>query len=530
MGNFNFTAINVPQDNVISLKDSYNIGLNGLKAKQFFGSGPSTYYYDFAKFKGVGFNSSPFWNYRFDSASNFLLELSSTVGVGGVLAVLACLLSLIYFSLKYLSRPREAENQSILLSVFTGFIVALVVFSKMPANNSLIIVFILIAGLLAANVAEAGGEEEKREASIPFKISRKFSIALTVLFLAAVAGIAVLFTFGAKVVLADINARQAALSNNSEDRIEKLTKAIVKAPYQDVYYLNLADQYILAANEEAKTGKDSEKISTNLNKAVNSAKTAVSIDPLKAINNEFLALIYENASIYTNGGVTVWAKSIEDAYNKVIGLDPDNPIPYIKLALINVARRDAEQAPAEKEKFMNEAIKYYDIALTKKGDLGEVYYQKGIAYEKNSDLNKAIEQVSQAVKTSNNNLDYVFELARLYSNRGITQAKTADVPQEIANTDGEENKEGEDGILNQEPSQPTEKRIERNQDINSAEQIFLSILQFNPAHANAQYSLSFLYKNLGEYDNAKKMVDLLLNTLQDEAQKDAIKKEFSGIY
>jgi tetratricopeptide (TPR) repeat protein len=521
MGNFNFTAINIPQDNVISLKDSYNIGLNGLKAKQFFGSGPSTYYYDFAKFKGTDFNSSPFWNYRFDSASNFLLELFSTTGVGGVLAVLACLLSLIYFSLKYLSRPRETGNQSVLLSVFTGFIVALVVFSKMPANNSLIIIFILIGGLLAANAAEVGGEEEKREVNIPFKISRKFSIALTVLFLAVVAGIAVLFTVGAKVVLADINARQATVSNNFESRVEKLTEAIAKAPYQDVYYLNLADQYILAVNEEAKTGKDPEKISTNLNKAVNNAKTAVSIAPLKAINNEFLALIYENASIYTNGGVAVWAKSIEDAYNKVIELDPNNPISYIKLALINVARSNAEQVPTEKEKFMNEAIKYYDIALTKKGDLSEVYYQKGIAYEKNANLNKAIEQVSQAVKTSNNNIDYVFELARLYSNRGITQAKPVDVLPEIVKEDGEENTE---------VKQPTEKRIERNQDINSAEQIFLSILQFNPAHANAQYSLAFLYKNLGEDDNAKKMVDLLLNTLQDEAQKDAVKKEFSGIY
>ncbi len=171
---------------------------------------------------------------------------------------------------------------------------------------------------------------------------------------------------------------------------------------------------------------------------------------------------------------------------------------------------------------MSEAIKQYDSALSKKSTLSEAYYGKGIAYERLENFNEAIEQLKNAVYNSNQNIDYIFELGRLYYNRGILNASTVSEPA------GETSKEG--GKTQPEPPEPSIKRVLRNDDINTAEQIFLQILQAVNNHANTQYSLALLYKTVGENDKAKIMVNQLLNTLQDEQQKDLVKKQFEGLY
>jgi regulator of sirC expression with transglutaminase-like and TPR domain len=63
-----------------------------------------------------------------------------------------------------------------------------------------------------------------------------------------------------------------------------------------------------------------------------------------------------------------------------------------------------------------------------------------------------------------------------------------------------------------------------------AEQVFLSILQIMPNHANALYSLALLYQNIDETENAKAAVGALLNLIEDEETEEAIKKQFPGLY
>lgn len=79
------------------------------------------------------------------------------------------------------------------------------------------------------------------------------------------------------------------------------------------------------------------------------------------------------------------------------------------------------------------------------------------------------------------------------------------------------------------PTQPTGTTVTRNSDIDIAEQLFLSILTVNQNHANARYSLAVLYQKIGEKDKAKIMAESLMNIVQDQATKEAVRQQFQSL-
>jgi tetratricopeptide (TPR) repeat protein len=284
---------------------------------------------------------------------------------------------------------------------------------------------------------------------------------------------------------------------------------------------------MVKANEAALAGKDQATVGTNLSQAIESGRKAVQIAENKASNNEALALIYENASFYTRGALE-WS---EQLYKKVIELDPLNPVPSLRIALVNMARANAEQDPEEKAYYIGEAIKKYDEAIAKKGDLAAAYYGKAIAYERLGNSDDAIEELRQASLVARNNLDYRFELGRMYFNRGVTQPNLDQTAaQQIAEDDitpGGGTSTAEQ--ISVQPTQATGGVVTKNADLVAAEQLFLSILLANANHANASYSLAVLYQKVGETDNARTMAENLLNILADEATKETVRQQFADI-
>lgn len=514
-GNFRtLSRLNLPGEASMPLKTSWQIAKDSFKANYFFGSGPSNYYYSFSKYKPLDYNNTPLWNTRFDGASGLFFESIATLGSIGALAAILAILAALIFPILNLIKVKQGSLRPIVLGLLASS-VALLAFEAINFfDSALLLLFVLIFSL-SVGAALVLRPEKLKEANFSFQTSARHSLPLAFFIIFISATVIVMFAMGVKVFLADYNAAQSIKIDSIDGKIEKLNRAVELAPYRDGYYIGLANNYIALANKIAQQSGLNADVVKNINLAISSAKKAVEINPEKAVNNESLALIYENAAVYTKGGIIEYMKYLTDSYDKVIELDPNNPVPYFRLALINVARANVEQDQQEKTKYMNEAIKQYDLAISKKSTLSEAYYGKGIAYERLSNLNEAIEQIKSAVYNSNQNVDYIFELGRLYYNRGIANAKTVEESQPAA--EGEEPK-------------PTIKKVARNDDINIAEQIFLQILQAVNNHANTQYSLALLYKTIGENDKAKIMVNQLLNTLQDEQQKDLVKKQFEGLY
>jgi len=529
LGNFNLTSLNLPAEVSLSRGASWDIAKSSIKENPIFGTGPSTFYYSFSKFKDINFNSSPLWNVRFDNTSGSLFELLSTVGILGTLSVIV--LVLISLSILFLSlvKNKNTEINSILLGLFASFISLILLSLLFSQSNSILLISVLLSIFSVAS-AVVIYPEKFGTLKLSFRASANYALALAAIFLGVSAGVVVLFTMGLKMYLADVYAKNSVSASDIDLKITNLEKSISFAPYRDVYYLNLANNYMSKANSAAATGKQQEKIGEYLGKAIDYGKQAVNIAPNKAANNEALALIYENASFYTRGALE-WS---EELYNKVAELDPVNPTPYLRVALVNMARANSETDNEEKKYYINEAVKKYDEAIKLKGDMAAAYYGKAIAYEKLGDIDKAIEELARAnISTGNQNVDYLFELGRLYFNRGVSsmqlgQNASAQIAEnDITPTDGTSTPTVKDLSIN--PTGNNSGPGTRNSDLNNAEQLFLSIIASNQNHANALYSLAVLYQKISENTNAKTVVEKLLNVLQDESQKEQVRKQFEAI-
>ncbi|MDP2708456.1 MAG: hypothetical protein Q8O93_00165 [bacterium] len=519
LGNFNIMSLNLPVEVSLSRKASFDIAKNSLKENPILGSGPSTFYYSFDKFKGADFNASPLWSARFDNASGQLFELAATTGALGVLAIAIIFLIALSICFITLIKVQKNDTQSILLSLFSSFIIVIIFGLLFAMNNSLVLVSMLIS-VLAVSMAIVNYPEKFKTLNLSFRASPKYALALAAIFLTLSAGVVILFTMGVKMYLADIYVRQSLKTSDIAQRIDKINKAIALAPYQDVYYLNQANNYMSLANQEVSGNGNQTVVENSLSLAIDSGKKALSISPNNASNNESMALIYENASFYVQGALE-WA---ENLYNKAIELEPDSPTPYLRMALINMARANAEKDQSQKEYYINEAIKKYDEALAKKNDFDAAYYGKAIAYENLNKADESIDQLKQAVLLARDNADYRFELGRLFFNRGVaptglSQNASADI------TTGEE--AGDDLSVSGQTGGTT---ANKNEDVTNAEQLFLSIIQANPNHANALYSLALLYQKTGETNNAKVVIGQLLKVVTDPQSVELVKKQFPGLY
>jgi tetratricopeptide (TPR) repeat protein len=520
-GSFNLYNMSLPAEVSLSRQASWNIAKNSLFKDPLFGSGPSTFYYNFSKYKGNDFNSSPLWNIEFDNASGVIFELLSTVGILGTLSIL--IVFLIAFSLIFLAliKSKPSPEISILLSLFASFITIVIYAVLFSLNNSVIIISMLLL-IMAASVSVVIYPEKFKSLNLSFRSSPKYALALAAVFLAVSAGVVILFTMGIKMYIADSFAKMAMFSNDTDKKLEYASKAVGLFPYQDRYYVDLSNNYIVLANQQANSGGDADKIQNYLSLAIDNGKKAVDLAPNKKSNNESLALIYENASFFTKGALE-WSESL---YNKVTELSPDNPLPYLRIGLINMARANNQKDPEEQKFYINEAIKNYDKALEKKNDFSSAFYGKAVAYEKLTNNDEAIEQLKKAVISDRNNIDYRFELGRMLFNRAVaqpslTQNASADL------TEGQ----AEEGELSVEPSQEVNTNdIKNNEDLITAEQIFFSILQLNPNHANSLYSLAMIYQKTGENEKAGQVVKKLLEVVTDEETRNVIRQQFNGLY
>jgi len=526
LGNFNLINMDLPAEISLSRQASMNIAKGAMLENPIFGSGPGTYYYDFSKFKEVNFNSSPLWNIRFESASGAVFEFLSTFGSLGSVAIIVA--GLIALSIVFLTliKNKERDVNSILLAAFASF-ASILLFAVLFAQDSSLVLVTVLISVFAVASALAIYPEKLKVVALTFRSSAKYALALAAIFLSVSACVVVLFTMGVKMYLADFYVEKALAMSDTNKKLTYLEKAVSLAPYQDSYYLLIANSYMTLANQAATEGKDQTTIGTDLSLAISKGQQAVNLSPNKAANNESMALIYENASFYARGVLD----QADLLYKKEIELDPNNPVPNLRMALINMAKSNAEAKDEDKKYDVNEAIRRYDEAIAKKGDLAAAYYGKAIAYEKLGSIDSAIDQLKRANLASGNNVDYQFELGRMLFNRGVAQPNIAqNASQQIAEKDITPGQNGANDNLSVQPSSNSGAVITRNSDISEAEQIFLNIIAANDKHANAIYSLAVLYQKVGDGANVKKMVGKLLEVVTDQATLDTIKQQFRGYY
>lgn len=520
IGNFRVNNLDLPAEISLSRSASWSIAKGAVAENPIFGSGLATFDYDFSKFKSVNFNMSPLWDARFDSATGALFELLATVGVPGTIMVIVLFLTSISILFLALMKKENGEGDSMVVALFAGFISVVLLAFLFPQDNSSIILSVLISILATAAGIEMYPEKFKA-IRLSFRAEAKYALTLAAMFLLVSSGIVILFVVGGKIYMADVYIKKSLTIEDLMQKNEKISKAIKLADYQDIYHINSANNFMSIANQMAGGDKDQKEIANVLNSAVEQVKQALAYAPNRVINNESLAMIYENAPLYIKGSLELAIES----YKKAAELDPQSPNLYLRMALVDMVKSNTETVEDEKKYYIEEAIRKYDEGIVKKSDFAPAYYGKAIANEKLGKIDDAIEQLKNANLIDGSNLDYRFELARLYFNRGFAdQGMEQGIP---TGANGQD--------LNKPAKQAGDEAQKRDDDLKIAEQLLLSILVDpseggNPKHANARYNLAILYQRIGEKDKAKLMADYLVNNvLQDQAEKDAVKAQFANL-
>lgn len=430
-------AKNFPRNPELSFPVSWKISVSAFRDSPFWGTGPSTYLFNFTQYKPIEFNSTKFWNIRFDLPFNEYLHLLANLGGVGLIALLSLTALFISSSSKVLINglPERAEGSTPLEKLTLSLAIGGAVFFTVLALHSstlvvMVIGFLLLGMFMVLNAREpsqysgdylrGGIKQTLLRISSPGKPTQEVikvdalpSVLLTVSI--GLAGFA--FFFGGKLAWADYhhrNALNAVSQNNGILAYNELVAAEKLNPYSDLYRTDLAQTNFALANAiavakgptEASPGgsltdQDKVNIQTLLQQAINEGRTATTLSPKSAINWEILGALYRQIS-----GVAENALLFSlDSYGRAILNDPLNPLLRLNVGGTYYAVKNYDLA-----------IRFFTDSVNLKPDFPNGFYNLSVALRDKGDLNSAIAAAERVVSliTDTNSQDY--KLASDYLN------------------------------------------------------------------------------------------------------------------
>lgn len=371
-------AQNFPREVQLPFPISWKISISAFRDSPLIGSGPSTYLYNFTQYKPLEFNSTKFWNIRFESAFNEYLDLLATLGGLGAIALI--LLTLMYLRLVKKLLPSQP---SLAISGIVFFIILLL----HPASLILWVVGVLILSLLMVS----GGLTKPLHFRLGTYSQTSSSDLLPIILLIAIlAGVGISGSYLGNFALADFHHRKAldaVVKNQGLEAYNSLINAEKLNPYNDLYRTDLAQTNFALANAiaaskgptEASPGgslteEDKKNIQQFLQQAIAEGRVATTLSPKSAVNWEILGSIYKQIS-----GVAQNATDFAlDAYGRAIQLDPLNPMLRLNAGGIYYGLKNYETA-----------ARFFTDSVSLKPDFANGYYNLAVALKDKGDLENA---------------------------------------------------------------------------------------------------------------------------------------------
>lgn len=427
-----------PKEPQVPFVASWKISISTFRDTPFWGSGPSTYLFNFTNYKPIEINSSKLWNIRFDSAFNEYLQVLATLGGVGLIALLS--LTALFISSAYSSitvrQTFPDEQHTTHNELKTALAIAgLVFFVILALHTSTLVIWvfglILLALFMVINISPqgtsrswslstniqhtllriAGNVSSINSSEETIKIEAFPSILLTI----SLGAVLFSFFFAGKFALADYHHRvalNAVAQNQGIIAYNELIAAEKLNPYNDLYRVDLAQTNFALANAIASakaptesspagslTDQDRQNIQVLLQQSINEGRTATTLSPRSALNWEVLGLLYRQiAGVATNA----LAFSL-DSYGRAIFQDPLNPQLRLNVGGVYYAIQNFDLA-----------IRFFTDAINLKPDFANGYYNLSVALRDKGDLANAqaaaekaltlVEADSQDYKVANNYL------------------------------------------------------------------------------------------------------------------------------
>ena len=406
--------VNYPREIQLPFSTSWKISASAFRDNPFIGTGPSTYLYNFTRYKPVEFNSTPYWTARFDSAFNEYLQILGTLGILGLLAFL--LFSLNILNLAFSGFKQRSDILAVTLSISSILFILLL----LVHTSSLVLIvamLLLLAAFMHVNKYKSQKVEEFTIGIKAQKLTENFNtntiVAGDILPLIIFALLIIWLFYsawnGVNLVRADMLHRQAlnAASTRGLDTYNSLVEAEKLAPLNDLYRIDLAQTNFALANSiavskapnEASPGgyltdQDKVNIRTLLSQAIQEGRAAVTLNPRNAANWEVLGSIYRNIS-----GVAENALQFSlDSYGRAVANDPLNPLLRLSVGGVYYSVRNYDLA-----------VRFFTDTVNLKPDYANGWYNLSVALRDKGDLQSAqaaAERVLSILQTNTESADY----------------------------------------------------------------------------------------------------------------------------
>jgi len=472
--------LNLPAEVSPSATASWNIAKDVLRDMPIFGSGPGTWIYDYAKYRSPAVNLSQFWTVRFERGLSSFFTLMAMIGIAGIALWLILLISAIAQSVIHLVKEKNDDDWQSYLTVFVGWSTTAFMAFLYNYNFAHHFVFWFLLALLASLVAKKAfiWDAQKNAAS---------SIVLSILFIfLCVAGLSTAWLAGQRLA-ADTAYSSAVMAYRSgkgvDQVIDSLNSAVAMNRYNDVYYRNLSQAYLIKGDQVFQQKKDDPQAPAEINRiitaAVDTAKRATDISPKNVDNWENMAVIYQAIANFTQGADEFAIKNFENALDR----EPNNPAYSLEIGKLYIMRADAyatllqakeEDKRKEAEKNvkdnLDKAAEWLNRSIQAKPDFAAAHYFLGMVYDRQGRTQDAIKKLEEVLSASNKDVGVAFQLAILYY---------------------------------------------RNNEKDKALNMFEQIVKFAPDYANARWYLSAMYEENKRYEDALAQVKKV-----EEANKD----------
>lgn len=380
-----------PQEVQLPFGISWNVAISTMRDFPIAGTGPSTFYLNYPRYKPLEMNQTENWDLRFEKPYNEFLLVISSLGLMGILCVGYFLVTTIKtaFSGLFLSQAEKTE-ESKMLSALTILVIISLGFTH--ATVPLAFALTLFLGLLGSLETKSPLEFKAQDTNEKF-----WTIVLPLpLITLALLGFASIYS----IYPAEYYMQKAIklLNSNAQESYNYQLKAISLNPHRSNYYNVFAQTNLMIAKSLLNQGNSTAENSETVKKetvtiaqklipiALNASKTSTEqVNPLNPANWEIRAEIYK-AITGVAKDANQWAiKAMESA----IQLDPTNP--RLRMDLGGIYYAQADYPTAEN---------YFRQAINLKPDYANAYYnfaQVAIKLEDYASAKRALELAATLV-------------------------------------------------------------------------------------------------------------------------------------
>lgn len=408
-----------------------------------FGSGPSTFLYEYLTHRVADLNATAFWGVRFAQGFATAPSLLVTTGLVGAIALFFTLGMFIWTGFRgvaMLSRTeRDARGnkgaEKIALISFVSFLFLLLSWFYYPVNFSIFLFTFLFAGMVIAAL-RTGGAIKEFEFSLLATPQRTFALSLIIIVF--IVGVVVgVYWQGQRYIASVFHTLGVEAYNktqNIDEAMKKVSLAVNLDNSQDRYWrtfsqlLALRAQEVLA-NKTLDTAQLQQRYQTILQNEIQAGQQAIKVNPADSLNWRQLAAIYEDNIAVVGGADSFAAQNYEEAAKR----NQKNPAEFLNIARVYVRSGDNLQAriarlsedakknkdeiaklSAEREEKLTKALENLQKSILLKADYAPAHFLASQVYERQGNRPLAIQKTLETRNLNPLDTGVGYQLGLLY--------------------------------------------------------------------------------------------------------------------